>query len=88
MTRLLAQSELQAALVLLPMLLAVFSLGGLGSLLINQPGPRLLILGGGSFLVGDYYLLGTLDLLSNFRIIRATLVCGQGFGIICGQLMF
>ncbi|MCO6542928.1 MAG: MFS transporter [Lactobacillus sp.] len=85
-TRIQGKTELQAALILLPMSIAVFCFGGLGSLLINKLGPRMIVFSGLIFLTLSYYLLSNLNPDKIFNMSLATFVCGIGFGIISGPV--
>ena len=80
------KSELDAALILLPMSLTVFIFGGLGSLAINKLGPRLLVFTGLLAILISYILLITLDPNNTLTMSFSTLVLGIGFGIIAGPI--
>ena len=80
------KSELDAALILLPMSLTVFIFGGLGSLAINKLGPRLLVFIGLLAILISYILLITLDPNNTLTMSFSTLVLGIGFGIIAGPI--
>lgn len=80
------KSELDAALILLPMSVTVFLFGGLGSLVINKLGPRLLVFIGLLSILLSYYLLTTCDSSKVSSITLSTFVLGIGFGIIAGPI--
>ncbi|WP_019780553.1 MFS transporter [Streptococcus sobrinus] len=85
-TNMQGKTELDAALILLPMSIIVFIFGGLGSLLINKLGPRILVLVGlGSILVA-YILLVTVDPTKTWEMTAATIILGIGFGTIAGPV--
>lgn len=80
------KSELDAALILLPMSITVFLFGGLGSLVINKLGPRLLVFVGLLSILLSYYLLTNCDSSRVSDIILSTFILGIGFGIIAGPI--
>ncbi|MCK6335290.1 MFS transporter, partial [Streptococcus agalactiae] len=57
LTNVQGKTEFMAALMLLPMSITVFIFGGMGSLLINKLGPRLLVFIGLTFILFSYSLL-------------------------------
>ncbi|MBA1435192.1 MFS transporter [Bombilactobacillus bombi] len=85
-TRIQGKTEFNAALILLPMSIAVFCFGGLGSLLINKLGPRMIVFYGLVCLALSYYLLTVLNADKVINMSLATLICGIGFGIISGPV--
>lgn len=80
------KSELEAALILLPMSLTVFAFGGLGSLAINKLGPRLLVFIGMISLLISYILICINGSKNSFWLSVALLILGVGFGIIAGPI--
>lgn len=80
------KSELDAALILLPMSITVFLFGGLGSLVINKFGPKLLVFVGLLSILLSYYLLTNCDSRRVPDIILSTFILGIGFGIIAGPI--
>ncbi|EHJ51603.1 MFS transporter [Streptococcus macacae] len=80
------KNELDAALILLPMSITVFLFGGLGSLVINKLGPRLLVFIGLLSILVSYYLLTNCDSGKVSAIILSTFILGIGFGIIAGPI--
>ena len=86
LTRVAHKTELEAALLLLPMSLTVFAFGGLGSLAINKLGPRLLVFTGSFSLLTAYELIITNGEQSSLWLSLALLVLGVGFGIIAGPI--
>ncbi|WP_265459365.1 MFS transporter [Enterococcus sp. HY326] len=86
LTNALQDTELQAALILLPMSLTVFAFGGLGSLAINKLGPRLLIFIGLLSILLSYVLLVLTGTIGTFYLSLSILALGIGFGIIAGPI--
>lgn len=86
LTDALQDTELQAALILLPMSLTVFAFGGLGSLAINKLGPRLLIFIGLLSILLSYVLLVLTGTIGTFYLSLSMLALGIGFGIIAGPI--
>lgn len=80
------KTELEAALILLPMSLTVFAFGGLGSLVINKLGPRLLVLVGMISILLAYILIVMNGAASSSWLSVALLILGIGFGIIAGPI--
>jgi drug resistance transporter, EmrB/QacA subfamily len=80
------KTELEAALILLPMSLTVFAFGGLGSLAINKLGPRLLVFIGMISLLISYILICINGSRDSFWLSVALLILGIGFGIIAGPI--
>jgi len=80
------KSELEAALILLPMSLTVFAFGGLGSLLINKLGPRLLVFIGMVSILMSYVLIVANRAMNSVWLSVALLILGIGFGIIAGPI--
>lgn len=80
------KTELEAALVLLPMSLTVFAFGGLGSLVINKLGPRLLVLVGMISILLSYILIVMNGATNSTWLSVALLILGIGFGIIAGPI--
>jgi len=80
------KTELEAALTLLPMSLTVFAFGGLGSLVINKLGPRLLVFTGSLSLLVAYVLIVVYDRQGSISLSAALLILGIGFGIIAGPI--
>lgn len=86
LTLVLNKTELDAALILLPMSITVFLFGGVGSLLINKLGPRLLFFVGLFSILLSYYLLTHCDASKIPSITFATFILGIGFGVIAGPI--
>lgn len=80
------KTELEAALILLPMSLTVFAFGGLGSMVINKLGPRLLVLVGMISILLAYILIVMNGAASSSWLSVALLILGIGFGIIAGPI--
>jgi len=80
------KSELEAALILLPMSLTVFAFGGLGSLLINKLGPRLLVFIGMVSILMSYVLIVANRAMNSVWLSVTLLILGIGFGIIAGPI--
>ena len=80
------KTELDAALILLPMSLVVFICGGLGSLVINQLGPRLLVFVGLTAILLSYLLIVSINPNKVMAMALTTLILGIGFGIIAGPV--
>ncbi|MDF7663494.1 MFS transporter [Bifidobacterium sp. ESL0763] len=80
------RSELNAAMILLPMSLTVFAFGGFGGLAINKLGPRLLVLAGLFAVLASYVLLAIVNPVSVTAMALAALVLGVGFGVIAGPI--
>lgn len=80
------KTELEAALTLLPMSLTVFAFGGLGSLVINKLGPRLLVLVGMINILLSYILIVMNGATNSAWLSVALLILGIGFGIIAGPI--
>ena len=80
------KTELDAALILLPMSLIVFVCGGLGGLAINQLGPRLLIFAGLAAILLSYILIISINPDKVIEMALTTLILGIGFGIIAGPV--
>ena len=80
------KTELEAALILLPMSLTVFVFGGLGSLIINKLGPRLLVLVGMISILLSYILIVMNGATNSTWLSVALLILGIGFGIIAGPI--
>ncbi|WEV52592.1 MFS transporter [Bifidobacterium sp. ESL0704] len=80
------RSELNAAMILLPMSLTVFAFGGFGGLAINKLGPRLLVLAGLFAVLASYVLLAIVNPASVTAMALAALVLGVGFGVIAGPI--
>ncbi|EHI75457.1 MDR permease [Streptococcus criceti] len=81
-----SKAELGAALILLPMSIIVFIFGGLGSLLINRLGPRILVLIGLGSILLSYGLLVTVNPAKTWEMTAATIILGIGFGTIAGPV--
>lgn len=86
LTKVLQNSELKAALILLPMSLTVFIFGGLGSLAIKKLGPRLLIFLGILAILFSYALLSFSSQKQNVGLSLILLILGLGFGLISGPI--
>ena len=80
------KTALEAALILLPMSLTVFAFGGLGSLVINKLGPRLLVLVGMISILLSYILIVMNGATNSAWLSVALLILGIGFGIIVGPI--
>lgn len=80
------KTVLEAALILLPMSLTVFAFGGLGSLVINKLGPRLLVLVGMISILLSYILIVMNGATNSTWLSVALLILGIGFGIIAGPI--
>ncbi|KRL32092.1 hypothetical protein FD33_GL001036 [Companilactobacillus paralimentarius DSM 13238 = JCM 10415] len=80
------KTALEAALILLPMSLTVFAFGGLGSLVINKLGPRLLVLVGMISILLSYILIVMNGATNSTWLSVALLILGIGFGIIAGPI--
>lgn len=86
LTNVQGKTEFMAALMLLPMSITVFIFGGMGSLLINKLGPRLLVFIGLTFILFSYSLLTYINPKNNLLMILSILCLGIGFGTIAGPI--
>ena len=75
-----------AAVTVLSMSLTVFAFGGLGSLVINKLGPRLLVLVGMISILLSYILIVMNGATNSAWLSVALLILGIGFGIIAGPI--
>lgn len=86
LTNVFHQSELQAALILLPMSITVFIFGGLGSLAIHKLGPRLLVFIGIMCILMAYLFLANFNGQTKNLLSLVLFILGIGFGIISGPI--